>query len=424
MTGNSKPGRTVAGVVDNDSAYASTVAAGGGYAFFSATGADESGKLSAAPQGVYARSDSAAARAEAETLYTSLKNALPEVGSGIDQVVQVEQYVRLKNHADGYFAAALRPTLLGTGTANGATAQIGTFVPADAAIQVTGMAVVPDAATGRVKTFPGSDGSPTGKFADPVGAGPYFFTTMFPMDRNLEGLPAGVKVGGWSWNESEIRSETKWAIDQLTAKLAAQGATLADIVNYSVLLADLGDLYEFDLLLREAIGDDLRAPSRSVLHLAGSALPRREGAFGHEEGAARLEIQFRCAIPGGDAITRVGTPTADSIARSGYQSAATKVDDIVWLSSQFASDGVLGSGAAEIDDIFTALAATCAEAGTDISQLLRARAQLSSAALVPDFYRALRKFVPDQPPAVTLAVTPTLAVPGAHVSIDGVALAL
>jgi enamine deaminase RidA (YjgF/YER057c/UK114 family) len=403
--------------------YASTVAAGGGYAFFSVTAADDQGALSVAPQGVYARSDAAAARAEAEAVYTSLKNALPEVGSGLDQVVQVEQYVRLKNHADGYFAAALRPNLLGTGTANGATAQIGTFVPAEAAIQITGMAVVPDESAGRVKSFPGADGSPTGKFADPVAAGPYFFTTMFPMDRNLEGLPAGVKVGGWSWNDSEIRSETAWAIDQLKAKLAAQGATLADIVNYSVLLADLGDLYEFDLLLRAAIGDDTRAPSRSLLHLAGSALPRREGAFGHEEGAARLEIQFRCAIPGGGAITRVGTPTEESIPQSGYQSAAAKVDDIVWLSSEFASDAVLGSGSAEIDDIFTKLAATCADAGSDISQLLRVRAQLSDAALVPDFYRALRKFVPDQPPAVALAVT-TLAVPGAHASIDGVALAV
>ena len=423
MTANAKPGRTVAGVVDNENVYASTVAAGGGYAFFSVTAADESGKLSVAPQGVYSRSDAAAARAEAEAVYTSLKNALPEVGSGIDQVVQVEQYVRLKNHADGYFAAALRPTLLGTGTANGATAQIGTFVPSDAAIQVTGMAVVPDVAANRVKSFPGSDGSPTGKFADPVGAGPYFFTTMFPMDRNLEGLPAGVKVGGWSWNESEIRSETKWAIEQLKAKLAAQGATLADIVNYSVLLSDLGDLYEFDLMLREAIGDDSLAPSRNLLHMAGSALPRREGAIGHEEGAARLEIQFRCAVPGGDAITRVGTPTADSIAQSGYQSAATKLDDIVWLSSQFAQGAALGSGAGEIDDIFTSLSSTCEAAGTNISQLLRVRAQLTDVALVPDFYRALRKFVPDQPPAVALVITNSLAVAGAHVTIDGVALA-
>jgi hypothetical protein len=199
--------RRVAGTIDHEDVYLSRVAAGGGYAFFAGTALDDDGTLAAGaiPARPYRRSDAARARAEAGYVYQSWKDALPSVGSSIEDVLQVEQYVRLKNHADGYFAEALRKELLGTGTANGATAQVGTFYPPEASISVTGLAVVPDTATGLAKNFPGSDGSPTGKFADPVAAGPLLFTTMFAMDRKAEGLPPDVKVPGWSWNESEVR---------------------------------------------------------------------------------------------------------------------------------------------------------------------------------------------------------------------------
>jgi enamine deaminase RidA (YjgF/YER057c/UK114 family) len=351
-------------------------------------------------------------------VYQAWKDALPSVGSSIEDVLQVEQYVRHKNQADGYFAEALRKDLLGTGTANGATAQVGTFYPPEASVSVTGLAVVPDQESGLEKSFPGSGGSPTGKFADPVAAGPLLFTTMFAMDRKAEGLPPGVKVPGWSWNESEVRSEAQWAIKQLDAKLAANGAALADVVDYTLFLADLGDLYEFDLLMRAAVGH--AAPSRTVMHLRGSALPRREDAFGHDEGAARLEIQFRCLLPGKGAEKIVyGPPTADT----GYQSAGVRAGSLLWLSSQCASDAALGNGAKEIDDVFGRLEATCAEAGTDLRRLLRARVQVTDAALVPEFFRALRRVVPSEPPAVAVVVTEALPVQGAGVAIDGVAVA-
>jgi enamine deaminase RidA (YjgF/YER057c/UK114 family) len=410
--------RKVAGTIDNGDVYMSRVAAGGGYAFFAGTAIDDQGSLAvgAVPGRPYRRSEPARARAEAGYVYQEWKDALPAVGSSIEDVLQVEQYVRRKSQADGYFAEALRKDLLGTGTANGATAQVGTFYPAEASVSVTGLAVVP--APGREKSFPGSDGSPTGKFADPVAAGPLLFTTMFAMDRKAEGLPLGVKVPGWSWNESEVRSETRWAIKQLEAKLAANGAALTDVVDYTVFLADLGDLYEFDLLMREAIGD--AAPSRTVMHLRGSALPRREDAFGHDEGAARLEIQFRCLLPGkGTEKTVYGSPTADT----GYQSAGVRAGSLLWLSSQCASDAVLGERAKEIDDIFGQLEATCAEAGTNLGQLLRARVQVTDVALVPEFFRALRRVVPSEPPAVAVVVADALPVQGACVAIDGVAVA-
>ena len=413
-------GRKVAGTIDNGDVYLSRVAAGGGYAFFAGTAIDDQGTLAAeaVPGRVYRRSAAARARAEAAHLYQSWKDALPSVGSSIENVLQVEQYVVRKDHADGYFAEALRADLLGTGTANGATAQVGTFYPTEASVSVTGLAVVPDPAAGLAKNFPGSEGSPTGKFADPVAAGPLLFTTMFAMDRKAEGLPADVKVPGWSWNESEVRSEAKWAIKQLEAKLASNGAALADVVDYTLFLADLGDLYEFDLLMRAAVG--AAAPSRTVMHLRGSALPRREGAFGHSEGAARLEIQFRCLLPG-KGVEKVvyGPPTADT----GYQSAGVRSGSLLWLSSQCASDAALGNGAKEIEDIFGQLEATCEQAGTNLGQLLRARVQVTDAAAVPEFFRALRRAVPSAPPAVAVVVTDALPVDGASVAIDAVALA-
>ena len=257
-----------------------------------------------------------------------------------------------------------------------------------------------------------------------MAAGPYLFTTMFAMDRAAEGLPADVKVPGWSWNDSEIRSETQWAIRQLEAKLAPLGAGLADIVDYTVFLADLGDLYEFDQLMRDAIvgrpgGHSTGAPARTVMHLRGSALPRREGAFGHDQGAARLEVQFRCLIPGrGVERVRHGAPSTDT----GYQSAGVRAGSLLWLSSQCASDAALGDGTKEIDDILGQLEATCADAGASLSQLLRTRVQVTERKLIPEFFAALRRVVPKEPPAVSVVVTDALTVEGASVAIDGVAL--
>ncbi len=419
MSDSKSQARKVVGTIDSGDVYTSRVAAGGGYAFFAGTAMDETGALASAatPGRAYRQSDAARAGAEAGFVYQAWKDALPEVGSSIGDVLQVEQYVRLKNHADGYFAVALGKDLLGTGTANGATAQVGSFSPADAAISIAGMAVVPDVASGHEKSFPGTGGSPTGKFADPVGAGPFFFTTTFAMDRNAAGLPADVKVPDWSWNDSEIRSETAWTLKQVEAKLAAQGATMKDIVNYTLFLSDLGDLYEFDQLLSAAAGG--HAPTRTVMRLKGSALPRREGAFGHAEGAARMEVQFRCLIPGKGVEQIVfGAPTPDS----GHQSAGIRTGSLLWLSTQCASDSSIGKGAGEVSDVLDQLAATCAAAGTDLSSLLRVRVQVTNPSLVGAFSAALRKAVPSAPPAVSVFVTDSLTVEGASVAIDGVAL--
>jgi enamine deaminase RidA (YjgF/YER057c/UK114 family) len=412
--------RQVAGTIDHGDVYTSAVAAGGGFAFFAGTAVDGSGAIAAEarPPRPYRTSEAAKARREAEYIYARWKKLLPEVGSSIDQALQVEQYVRLKAHADGYFAETLRDDLLGTGTSGGATAQIGRYHPLDAAVCVTGVALVPDPAAGHTKHFPGVAGSPTGKFADVVQAGPLLFTTVYAMDRKAEGMPAAATVPLWSWNESEIRTETEWAVEQLARKLAANGAGLGDVVNYTVMMADLGDLYEFDLVMRKALGE--AAPSRTVIPMRGSAVPRREGAFGHLEGAPRIELQFRALAPGaGHERTIVGPPGATT----GYQSAGVQVGSLLWLSSQSASDPMLGGGTrAEIEDILRHLAETCASAGTDLRHLLRLRALVRDTAAAGELANALRAAVPDEPPTVCVLVVDDLPVDGATVALDGVAV--
>jgi enamine deaminase RidA (YjgF/YER057c/UK114 family) len=410
--------RRVAGVVDNETMYAASAAAGGGLAFVAGTAIDETGEIAegARPEAPYANSPAARARLESRYIWERWRKALPEVGSSIGDVVQVEQYVQRKAHADGYFAEALSSDLLGTGTANGATAQVGEFYPAGAAISLNATAVVPE--TGAVKSFPGQEGSPTGKFADPVAGGSYLFTTVFPMDRAANGVPTEVRQPDWSWNDSEIRSEAQWGVAQLQRRLESLGGSVADVVDYTVLLTDLADLYEFDLVMRSAFGD--APPARTVIHMRGNALPRRVGALGHGEGAARMEIQYRCVLPGSGAERAEVVGDRPAL---GYQATAVSVGRHVWLSSQLPTGDALEADIdGQLADVFERLQATCARAGTSVGQLLRARVQLRNADHVRSFFAALRAAVPENPPVVSVLVVDALPIEGALVAVDGVAL--
>jgi len=66
--------------------------------------------------------------------------------------------------------------------------------------------------------------------------------------------------------------------------------TADDIVDYTVFLTDPSDLYELDQAMTAAMPSG--PPTRTVIPSKGFALPRREGAFGHEDGAPRMEMQF------------------------------------------------------------------------------------------------------------------------------------
>lgn len=414
--------RVVAGTIDAGGVYCSRAAAGGGFVFLAGTAIDETGRLAdaARPAAPYEYSASAQARAQARYLFERYRELLPKVGSSIDDIVQLEQYVKLKAHADGYFQVATGPENMGRARPGAATAQLGGYFPDEAVINVTGLAIVPDEAAGFVKSYPGEDPAkrnPSRIFSDIVAAGPYVCTTYFPTD-NQTGIHPSARTEDWNWRGSEIRKEAEYGLEVLKSKLEIAGASIADIVDYTLFLTDVGDLYEFDLLFGEAVGE--QAPTRTVIPTRGYAVPRREGAFGHEQGAPRMEAQFRCLIPGkGAEKVVVDGPGAGF----GYQSAGVRVGPLLWMSSQLADKEHRGGNAErEIENILEKLQETCQNAGTNLGNLLRLRVLLTRPADALAVYAALRKTVPADPPTVCIAVVePPLLVSGCLVALDAVA---
>ena len=412
-------GRAVAGTVDSAEIYASTVAAAGGYVFFGATAIDDDGRLAAGaiPPEPYRDSASAQAEAQGRQLFEQLDRLLPEVGSSVADIVQIEQYVKLKVHADPYFRVATSKEYLGKAVPVAATAQVGGYVPDDAVVAVTGLAIAPGGESGLTKEEPGAPkGASNRKFSEMIFAGPYAFSTIFPSDRK-SGLPEAARAPSWIWSGTEIGAEIRWGIGELRERLEKVGGTLADIVDYTLFLTDSSDLYDFDRAMRDAIGPD--APSRTVIPSRGYALPRQEAAQGHAQGAPRMEVQFRIRRPGASLEKQVVDGPG---AGFGYQSAGVRLGPLVWISSQVADAGRRGDVATEIDDILTKIGECCRNAGTDLSSLLRIRVLLTRAEDASVFSAALRKLVPTDPPAVCMAVVPSaLPAADAGVAIDAVA---
>src|SRR5262249_61143657 len=184
------------------------------------------------------------------------------------------------------------------------------------------------------------------------------------------GLPEMARTPEWIWSGSEIGAEAKWGIAELAQRLAAVGASFADVVDYTLFLTDSGDLFEWDAALKDVVGE--AAPTRTVIPSRGYALPRRENAVGHADGAPRMEVQLRRRRPeaGVDKLVVAGPG-----AGAGYQSAGVRLGSLLWLSSQVADAAARnGSISAEIDNIVQKLATVCANGGTDLQNSLRLRA--------------------------------------------------
>jgi enamine deaminase RidA (YjgF/YER057c/UK114 family) len=401
--------------------YCSRVAAGGGFAFLAGTALDENGRLpeTARPAAPYEQSAVAQARAQTRYLFDGYRDVLPSVGSSVQNICQLEQYVKLKAHADAYFNIALGPGYMDMGGPTAATAEVGEYFPHDAVINVTGWAIIPDERAGFVKTYPGEDpaNNPGRVFKPIVQAGPYLMTTYFPTD-NKTGLDPAVRVADWNWRGSETRNEAQYGVQVLRKRLDELGSSLDNVVNYTLFLADPADLYEFDETLREALGN-APAPTRMVIPARGFANPRREGAFGHEQGAARMELQVRAFRPGHGADKVVVSGPGDGF---GYQSAGIRVGPLLWLSNLFADKGQRGGTAQEIDDILGKIQATCQNAGTHLSNLLRIRAIVRQPSDALAVYAAVKKAVPRDPPTISIiAVGPQMYVSDCSVALDAVA---
>ena len=411
--------RLVAGTIDAGGVYCSLVTAAGGYVFLAGSPIDEYGRLpdAARPAAPYEGSAAAQVRAQTRYLFGRYRDLLAEVGSSLHDLLYLEQYVRLKVHTDGYFREALGPGFMDTSRPVGATAAVGEYYPSDAAISLMGLGIVPNEAAGLVKSYHSADpNKPGGQFPETTAAGPYVCTTYYPTDAKT-GIDPAVLTEEWNWRGSEIRSEAEYGVEVLKARLAGVGASLADIVDYTLFLADPGDLYEFDLVFSPALGE--QAPTRTIVPIRGLANPRREGAFGHAQGALRMEAQFRCLRPGqGAKKTIVPGPGAGF----GYQSAGVRVGPLLWLSSQVADPEARRDGAArELENILEKLGAVCQNGGTTLANVQRVRALVTRHADAPAVYAALRRAVPSPPPAVSILVVPALHVLGCSVALDAVA---
>jgi len=413
-------GRRAIATIDAGGVYCSRVAAGGRFVFFGGTAMDETGRLAAAATPPAPYEDSAAAQVRAQTryLFEQYRDLLPRVGSSLRDIVAMEHYLQRKVHADGYFQVALGPEFLDADRPIGATAAVGEYVPEDAVVSVTGVAIVPDAAAGLVKGHPGEvEPNPLRLYPEMVTAGPYVFTTYLGSHPQL-GIDPAVRTESWNWRGSEARSEAEHCAKVLRARLATVGASPADIADYTLFLVDPGDLYEFDLAIGPVFGG--QAPTRTIIPARGFQVPRREGAFGHAEGAPRIEAQFRCVRPGYGA-QKVVVPGPG--AGFGYQSAGVRVDPLLWLSGEVADPEARGDGAPrELDNIVGKLEAVCRSGGTTLASALRIRAIISRPSDAPAVYAALRRAIPSQPPVVSVIVAPVpLHVPGCSVMLDAVA---
>ncbi|MGH7862036.1 MAG: RidA family protein [Candidatus Dormibacteraceae bacterium] len=429
-------GRRVGGVVDAAGFYFSRVAAAGGYAFFSSTAVDEQGRFPAQAQVAppYGMSAAAHSRAQTRYIFDQYKRDLLEVGSSIDDIVQIEQYLKQKAHADGYAQVARGPGFMESNRPGSLMIQLGSSLPTGTVVNTTGMAIIPNPGKGLMKDYARSKKKPgeshpgdsadaqnaNRAFAEIVTAGPYAFTTFFPSDY-VSGIHPEARVEDWIWWGSEIRGEAELAVRILAARLEAVGSTFDDIINYTLYLTDLDDLYEFDLVWEQAVRSN--PPSRTVVPAVGMGSPRREGARGHAEGSPKMEAQFRILMPesnGGRRLVVSGSPTL------GHESEAVIADGLLWVSGQLAPDADNPSRPTSTPDqlarIMIRLDSVCRAAGTSMDNLLRVRAFVTDVEDGYAVYAALKGAVASEPPSVCISGVPgPLQVPGCSVIVDAVA---
>lgn len=428
-------GRRVAGVIDAGGVYTSLVAAGGDYAFFASTAVGPDGGL---PDEVRIRPPyrgaAATARAQAHYIFGRYRELLAEVGSSIEDIVQIEQYFLRKAYVDGYTQTARGPGYMDKNRPGSMITELGEYIPEGAVVNTTGLAIIPDPERGMVKEIPkpvaaagmrhpGEDGAaqPASRgHSQIVAAGPYAFSTFTAIDYETGLLPE-VVVPMWAPHGSEVRAEAQATAKAIGDRVEATGATWADVVNYTLILPDIDDLYEFDLVFKDVLGD--APPSRTVTPIAAMAMGRREGMRGHEDNVATMEIQFRWARPGHGGRREVVSTGAPLL---GVESEATKAGDLLWISNMVAGgpEGPIAdlSPRSQLDHLVERLEAVCAAGGTSLDNLLRVRAFVLSRADGYAVYAAIKRAIPENPPAVCVSIVPApLQVPGCTVLLDGVA---
>lgn len=426
--------RVVKGVVDGGGQYFSRVAAAGGYAFFSSTAVDSSGAIAdeAVVPPPYHASPSAVVRSQTTYILREIARSLADVGSSLDDVCQVEQYIQYKSHADGYLETSRGPGFMERNRPGSALVETGDFAPDGLVVLPTGIAVIP--ADGRVKEI-SSSGLPTpglhpemgdsyteeAPYSEIVTAGAYVFNTVWASDYET-GVHPATKVAQWVWWGNEARNEIRFNLgERLKPRLEFVGSELANAVHATVYLTELEDLFEVDRAWREFFPTD--PPARTVVPVRGLGSPRWEGAKTHADGGTKTEAIFQSIRPGWGAEKEV---VSTGLGQLTHESEAVRAGPLLWTSGQIAGDasGLLAGPDAlsQARYALSRIADLCEAAGTDPSRLLRIRAFVSDREDAYRVFDALHELVPKNPPAVAITTVPQpLYVPGCRLIVDGVA---
>ena len=427
-------GRVVKDVVDGGGIYFSRVAAAGGYVFFSSTAVDQSGSLAeeAVVRPPYHQSPSAHVRAQTTYIFDRVKEGLVELGSSIDDICQVEQFISYKAHADGYLETSRGPGFLERNRPTSGLMETGDFVPSGAVVTATGIAVIPEGS--HVKEIQ-SSGLPTPKlhpemgdsytkeapFSEFVTGGPYMFNSVWASDYET-GIHPDTKVAQWVWWGNEARNETRFNLyERLKPRLEHVGSEPGNAVHATVYLTDIEDLYEVDRVWREFWPSD--PPSRTVVPVRGLGSPRWEGAKDHADGGTKSEVIFQSIRPGFGAERSVVETGTGQLT---HESEGIKAGPLLWISGQLAGDesGLLTEpdGISQVRYAFSRIEEICRAGGTDLSNLVRLRAWVTDIEDSYHVYDVLRERMPSDPPTVSITTVPgPLYVPGCSVIVDAVA---
>lgn len=424
--------RQVAEVTDAGAIYASRAVAAGPLVFFGGTAYGADGQLAddAVVAPPYHLAPSASVTNQGSFLFDRAAEHLMALGSGTDQIVQVEQFIPAKAYADGHvtnrskYLATARPT-----TMMGAT---GSLIPEGSVLAMFGIAGRPDEGGGKeLAPLPpeeagGSidwsqlgeayqDGPP---YTDVVLAGPYVFVTGdVTLDATTGDIEAAAKVAEWIWAGSEARNEAAVLLDRLAFRLSRLEASLKEVVHVTLFVTDICDIFDIDQSWKRLFGAN--PPTRTIVPVRGVGVPRREGSgMGHGDGAVKLEHQIRAIRPGhGVSLERLRSEQGPLA----HEEEAIKAGELMWLSHQYPR---LNAGKAvedQVSEIFERIATLCRQAGTSLENLAQLRVfclEESTAQVVAD---KLRELVPENPPVVGVMTVPgPLLIPGAELFVDGV----
>ena len=427
-------GRVTTDLVDGNGFYFSRAAAGGRWVFLASVAVDEHGNLAEDVRvpPPYALSPSAQVRYQTRFIFERFREDLKRLDTSMENIMQVEQYIQLKAHGDGYLETSRGPEYLEYNRPSSMLVQTGDFWPPEVVVAPSGFAFVPDSelaqkeirSTGLsyARKYPefGESYTKEAPFSEVVLAGPYVFCTIWASDYQT-GLHPDVNLPDWIWFGNEIRNEAVWGVEALRRKLEAGGTSLDNAVHCTVLLNEIEDLYELDLIWEKAFGDS--PPARTVAPIRGFGAPRREGAKHHRDGSMKMEIQFRSIRPGYGVEKEIVSTGRDWLGR---EPEAVRAGDLLWVSGQLAVDAK-GSPtghdtAGQLTYLFERLAEICRAGGTTIENLLRVRAYVTDPQETPLVYEALRRAVPKDPPTALVAGVPgPLQIPECTVMIDAVA---